>query len=41
MLENVPPDVGLQKRATFSTLKEGLTGTGNRTHELYDAKYLH
>jgi hypothetical protein len=27
----VPPDAGLQKRATFSTLHIGLDGTGNRT----------
>jgi hypothetical protein len=31
VLENVPPDAGLQKRATFSTLNVGLAGTGNRT----------
>jgi hypothetical protein len=31
VLENVPPDAGLQKRATFSTLNIGLAGTGNRT----------
>jgi hypothetical protein len=30
VLENVPPDAGLQKRATFSTLNVGLAGTGNR-----------
>jgi hypothetical protein len=30
VLENVPPDEGLQKRATFSTLNVGLAGTGNR-----------
>jgi hypothetical protein len=29
--ENVPPDTGLQKRATFSTLNVGLAGTGNQT----------
>jgi hypothetical protein len=29
VLENVPPDVELQKRATFSTLNVGLAGTGN------------
>jgi hypothetical protein len=28
---NVPPDTGLQKRATFSTLIIGLARTGNRT----------
>jgi hypothetical protein len=31
VLENVPPDTELQKRATFSTLNVGLAGTGNRT----------
>jgi hypothetical protein len=31
VLENVPPDAGLQKRATFSTLNVGLAGTGNRS----------
>jgi hypothetical protein len=31
VLENVPPDSGLQKRATFSTLKVGLAGTWNQT----------
>jgi hypothetical protein len=31
VLENVPPDTGLQKRATFSTLNVGLAGTGNQT----------
>jgi hypothetical protein len=31
VLENVPPDAGLQKRDTFSTLNVGLAGTGNRT----------
>jgi hypothetical protein len=31
VLENVPPDAGLQKRATFSTLYVGLAGTGNWT----------
>jgi hypothetical protein len=31
VLENVPPDAGLQKRATFSSLNVGLAGTGNRT----------
>jgi hypothetical protein len=31
VLENVPPDAGLQKRATFSTLNVGLAGTGNQT----------
>jgi hypothetical protein len=29
VLENVPPDSRFQKRATFSTLNVGLTGTGN------------
>jgi hypothetical protein len=28
VLENVPPDAGLQKRATFSTLTVGLAGLG-------------
>jgi hypothetical protein len=28
VLENVPPEAGLQKRATFSTLNVGLAGTG-------------
>jgi hypothetical protein len=37
VLENVPPDTGLQKRATFSTLKVGLAGTGNRTRATYVA----
>jgi hypothetical protein len=27
VLEQVPPDAGLQKRATFSTLNPGLAGT--------------
>jgi hypothetical protein len=31
VLENVPPDAGLQKRATFSTLNVGLAVSGNRT----------
>jgi hypothetical protein len=31
VLENQPPDAGLHKRATFSTLNVGLSGTGNRT----------
>jgi hypothetical protein len=31
VLENVPPDAGLQKRATFSTLNVVLAGTGNQT----------
>jgi hypothetical protein len=31
VLENVPPDAGLQKRATFSTLNKGLVSTVNRT----------
>jgi hypothetical protein len=31
VLENVPPDAGIQKRANFSTLNIGLAGTGNRT----------
>jgi hypothetical protein len=30
-LENVPPDAGFQKRASFSTLNVGLAGIGNRT----------
>jgi hypothetical protein len=37
VLENVPPDAGLQKRATFSTLHIGLAGTGNRTRATYVA----
>jgi hypothetical protein len=31
VLENVPPDGGLQKRVTFSSLNVGLSGTGKRT----------
>jgi hypothetical protein len=31
VLENVLPDAGLEKRATFSTLNVGLAGIGNRT----------
>jgi hypothetical protein len=31
VLENVPPDAELQKRATFSTLNVGLAGTWNQT----------
>jgi hypothetical protein len=31
VLENAPPDVGLQKRATFSTLNVGLAMTENQT----------
>jgi hypothetical protein len=31
VLENVLPDAGLQKRATFSTLNIGVAGTGNQT----------
>jgi hypothetical protein len=31
VLENVPPDVGFQKRDTFSTINVGLSGTRNRT----------
>jgi hypothetical protein len=31
VLENVPPDAGLQKRATYSTLNVGLAGTRNQT----------
>jgi hypothetical protein len=31
LLENVPPDAGLHKRATFSTLKVGLAQTRNQT----------
>jgi hypothetical protein len=30
VLENVPPDAGLQKRAIFSTLNVGLAGIGNQ-----------
>jgi hypothetical protein len=30
VLENVPPEAGLQKRATFSTTNVGLDETGNR-----------
>jgi hypothetical protein len=33
VLEYVPPDAELQKRATFSTLNVGLAGTGNRTRD--------
>jgi hypothetical protein len=33
VLENVPPDAGLQKRATFSTLNVGLDGTGNQSQD--------
>jgi hypothetical protein len=29
VLENVPPDAGLQKKTTFSTLNIGLAGIGN------------
>jgi hypothetical protein len=28
VLENVPPDAGLQERATYSTLNVGLAGPG-------------
>jgi hypothetical protein len=31
VLENEPPEAGLHKRATFSTLNVGLAGTGNQT----------
>jgi hypothetical protein len=31
VLENVLPDAGLQKRATFSTLNIGMAETGNQT----------
>jgi hypothetical protein len=31
VLENVPPEAGLQKRATFSTLNLSLAMTGNQT----------
>jgi hypothetical protein len=31
VLDNVPPDAGLLKRAIFSTLNVGLAGTGNQT----------
>jgi hypothetical protein len=31
VLETIPPDAGLQKRATFSTQNVGLAGTGNQT----------
>jgi hypothetical protein len=31
VLENMPPDAGLQKRANFSTLNVGLAETGNQT----------
>jgi hypothetical protein len=31
VLENVPADAELQKRATFSTLIMGLAGSGNQT----------
>jgi hypothetical protein len=31
VLENVPPEAGLQKRASFCTLNVGLAGTGNQT----------
>jgi hypothetical protein len=31
VLDNVPPDAGLQKRATFSTQNVGLAVTGNQT----------
>jgi hypothetical protein len=37
VLEKVPPDAGLQKRATFSTLDVGLAGTGNQTQATYAA----
>jgi hypothetical protein len=34
VLENVPPDAGLQKRATFSTLNVGLAGMGG-IHQMF------
>jgi hypothetical protein len=34
VLENVPPDTGLQNRATYSTLNIGLDMTGNRTRAM-------
>jgi hypothetical protein len=37
VLENVPPDAGLQKRATFSTLNVGLVGTENQTRDTCEA----
>jgi hypothetical protein len=37
VLENVPPDAGFQKRATFSTLNVGLARTGNRTRATWVA----
>jgi hypothetical protein len=37
VLENVPPDAGLQKRATFSPLNVGLARTGNQTHATCEA----
>jgi hypothetical protein len=40
VLENVPPDAGLQKRATFSTLNVGLAGIGNRTRATWQAAAL-
>jgi hypothetical protein len=33
VLENVPPDEGVKKRTTFSTLNIGLAGTGNRDRD--------
>jgi hypothetical protein len=36
-LENVPPDAGVQKRATFFTLIVGLAGTGNRIRATCEA----
>jgi hypothetical protein len=43
VLENVPPDAGLQKRDTFSTLNVGLAGTFltiNNTQYLEDVSCL-
>jgi hypothetical protein len=37
VVKNVPTDAGLQKRATFSILNVGLTGTGNQTQATYMA----
>jgi hypothetical protein len=38
VLEKVPSDAGLQKRATFFTLNVGLAGTGKRTRAICFAK---
>jgi hypothetical protein len=35
VVENVPYDAGLQKRATFSTLNVGMAGTGNQARANY------